>query len=134
MSTELQKKLASEIAQNIIRTIPKSKKALVASSGYSQVSAINHATEIIAQKGVQKELKELGFTVENAKRIIGSILNAPTVYEMVTPENQIRAAQEVFKVIGEYDAEKHELTIPRPLLGGESYASNHRNPKAPKAD
>ena len=105
MSTELQKKLAQNIVQNIVVNKPKNKKELVASSGYSEVSADKHATEIIRQKGVQKELKELGFSIENAKRIVGHILNSPIVYEMVTPENQLRAAQEVFKVTGEYENE-----------------------------
>ena len=105
MSTELQRKLAKQIGENILRPKPKNKKELVVSSGYAEISGIKHAKNIIKQKGVQEELVAQGFTLDNAKRIIGSILNSPFVSEMVTPENQIRAAQEVFKVTGSYPKE-----------------------------
>ena len=121
MSTERQKKLAREIAGNILRDKPKNKQELLISADYAPGTVEGSTTRTIAQPGVQKELVNLGFSIENAKRVVGAILNSPTVYEMVTPDNQLRAAQEVFKVTGEYAAEKHiNVNIPVPLLGGDS--------------
>lgn len=120
MPTIRQKKLAQAIVANLVTEKPRNKTQLLESSGYSTVSAKASAKDLMERPGVQKELHELGFSVDNAKKIIGAILNANTVYEMVTPENQIRAAQEVFKVTGEYASEKHtNLNINvTPIYGG----------------
>ena len=61
MSTELQKKLAGEIIKNAKREKPLNKKELVVLSGYGEVTADRHASEVIEQKGVQEELNRLGF-------------------------------------------------------------------------
>lgn len=105
MATMLQKRLASEIAKNVKAKKPKNKRELLVSAGYDEVTATATPGRTIRQKGVQEELQVLGFTEENAKNVLSGILNSPTVYEMVTPENQIRAAQEVFKVFGTYKDE-----------------------------
>lgn len=102
MANQRQQKLARQIANNILLDKPKNAQQLLEDSGYTTTTARASAKVIIQGKGVQKELLELGFSIENAKRVIGAILNSPTIFEMVTPENQIRAAQEVFKVTGEY--------------------------------
>lgn len=106
MATLRQKKLAKALIENAISKKPKNKLQLVASVGYSAQSAEKKATEIIESKGTQQELTDLGFTEENAKAVIVGILKAPTVFEMVTPTDKLRAAQEVFKVFGTYAAEK----------------------------
>lgn len=102
MATIRQKKLAKKIVKNLSIEKPLNKLELVASVGYSKMSAEKKATEIIESKGVKKELEILGFTSENAKSVVSELLNNP--YE----ESAIRlnAAKEVFKVFGDYAAEK----------------------------
>src|SRR3990167_8392334 len=44
--------------------------------------------------GIQfkEELALYGFTAENVKKVLGSIMTSPLVYEMVTPDNMIYKA------------------------------------------
>ncbi len=107
MSTIRQKKLAKNIAENMRAKKPRNKKELLVASGYSEITAKASPNIIMEQKGVVDELEILGFSVQRAKEVLAGILNAPSIYEMVTPENQIRAAQEVFKVFGAYAPDKH---------------------------
>lgn len=102
MSTILQQNLAREIVANATRKPRKNKKELVVSSGYSEVSAESSAHLILEEKGVKEELRELGFTEENAKNVIGEIL----LNKKVKPDTRINAAKEVFKVEGSYAPEK----------------------------
>jgi|SRR3990167_3226117 len=97
-----QRKLARKIIEVTNKGETPTKEALLKSAGYSDTTAQGHGKEIIESEGVQIMLNEYGFTEENAKKVVASILNSPTVYEMVTPENQLSAAREVFKVKGSY--------------------------------
>lgn len=108
VSTIKQRKLARKIIEITNKGEAPTKEALLRSVGYSVASSQGHAQEIIESEGVQNALDEYGFTEENAKKVLASILNSPTVFEMVTPDNQIRAAQEVFKVRGSYAPAKSE--------------------------
>lgn len=98
MSTNLQKNLAREIVNNSKRKKPLNKKELVISSGYGAVTADRHAPEVIEQKGVQEELEILGFTIENAKKVVSEIL----LDENNDPNARLKAADQVFKVHGAY--------------------------------
>lgn len=100
MATALQKNLANEIVKNAKRKKPLNRMQLVEASGYSHNTAIKQP--VIEQKGVQDELKSMGFTEENAKAVVTEIL----LSKKVKPDTRIRAAQEVFKVEGSYAAEK----------------------------
>lgn len=102
MVTDKQKKLAKLIVERTNKHQQIVRQDVLKEADYSTSSSTGHASRIINSKGVQKELAELGFDRITAKRVLGSILNSPFIAEMVTPENQIRAAQEVFKVTGEY--------------------------------
>lgn len=102
MSTLKQKKLAQEIVNNLSKEEPLNKQELVVSSGYSEASAKSSAHLILEQKGVQDELKALGFDEDTAKSVVGNIL----VDEKVAPKDRLRAASEVFKVHGSYAPEK----------------------------
>lgn len=104
MPTVLQENLADEIIKNTKRKRKKNLGQLVESGGYSKTVAEAKPGEIIAQKGVQEALEEKGFSATNARRVVGEILDN----EKIDPGNRIRAAQEVFKVTGEYAPEKHE--------------------------
>lgn len=119
MSTILQKELAQNIVKNATATKKKNKMALVASSGYAKVTARHHSKIILEQKGVQDELKALGFDEESAKKVVGEIL----LDESVEPRDRIKAASEVFKVSGAYAPEKHVNYNVTPIYAGESLRS-----------
>lgn len=77
---------------------PRNKKELLVSSGYSVISATASAKDIIEQKGVQKELSALGFTVDNAKSVTTQIL----LNDKEQSKDRLKAADMVFKVHGAY--------------------------------
>lgn len=101
MATLLQKQLAQNIVANAKKPKKLNKKELVVSSGYGEVTADRHASEIIKQKGVQEELANLGFDTESAKKVVRSILVKGK------EENRLKAADMIFKVTGGYAPEKH---------------------------
>ena len=100
-----QKKVARRLMEAIENGETISKGQLLKDTGYS-VSSQNQPKRILEADGVLEELEEAGFSETKAKSVLAGILNAPTIFEMVTPENQIKAAQEVFKVRGSYAATK----------------------------
>lgn len=107
MATLRQKKLASAIVTNSYAVEPLNKQELVASVGYSEMSAEKKATEIIESKGTQFELRQLGFDEESAKAVVTEILEHGE-------DDSVRlgAAKEIFKVFGTYAAEKSfNLTV-----------------------
>lgn len=102
MATIRQKKLAEAIVENLSQAKPKNKKELLVSSGYSKNTSESSANDIIEQKGVQEELKILGFSSEKAKEVVAEILEFG--------ENdgvKLKAADMIFKVNSDYAAEKH---------------------------
>lgn len=103
MSTLRQKKLAKALVENTQREEPLNKEQLVGSVGYSELSAEHKATEIIESKGVQEELKILGFDEDTAKRVVAEILDNPDL----KPEPRLKAAEMVFKVHGTFAPDKH---------------------------
>lgn len=100
MSTLRQKKLARAIVDNIKAKKPKNKQELVVSSGYSVMSAESSAHLIIEQKGVIDALEDFGFSESKAKEVVGRVLTTGK------EENQIRAADMIFKVHGTYAPER----------------------------
>ncbi|MFA6585561.1 MAG: hypothetical protein WCS86_00140 [Candidatus Paceibacterota bacterium] len=98
MSTIKQKKLAKEIVNNMKRTKPINKGKLVEMVGYSKITAETKPGEIIHQKGVQEELKELGFDEDSAKKVVSEIMNNPKA----EPGARLKATDQVFKVLGLY--------------------------------
>lgn len=116
MATLRQKKLAKAIVKNLSAPDPLNKQELVVSSGYSPTTADGHANEIIEQKGVQEELKVLGFDTDTAKGVVSKI--------MTDGENdsvKLKAADMVFKVQGDYAPERHvNLNIDADLTERES--------------
>lgn len=73
----------------------------MASVGYTELSAEHKATEIIESKGTQEELTALGFTEENANKVVGTILLNPK--ERAT--DRLKAAELVYKVKGSFQPE-----------------------------
>ncbi len=102
MSTIRQKKLAKAIVENIQLPKPKNKQELLASVGYSEITAGATSKVILEQKGVKDELALLGFTEEKAKNVVATILSS----EFEEGNTRLRAADLIFKVYGTYAAEK----------------------------
>jgi hypothetical protein len=102
MATLLQKNLAQNLVKNAKSPKKRNKKELVVLSGYSEVTADRHSKTIIEQKGVQEELKSLGFTEENAKRVVREVMNS----KYSEDRDRLKAAELVFKVHGTFAAEK----------------------------
>lgn len=64
--------------------------------------AASIAVENLGKPKIQEELRKLGFDSNNAKRVISEILND----ESIEPKDRIKAAENVFKVHGDYAPEK----------------------------
>lgn len=104
MSTVLQQKLAENIVENLTREEPLNKKELLVSAGYAEATAASIAGDVIQSVGVQRELKELGFSTEGAKAVIEEIMYD----KRIKPETRVSAAREMLKVTGGYAPEKKE--------------------------
>ena len=102
MPTILQERLAEKIIENAKRKKPKGKTELVASVGYSGNMARANAGRAIECKGVKEALKARGFNPDNAKRVLGELLDNPEERSDI----KVRVAQEIFKVSGTYAPEK----------------------------
>jgi hypothetical protein len=100
MSTQLQKNLAQNIVKNVKAKKPKNAKELVLSSGYDINTATRQVPAVFEQKGVVEELAKLGFDENNAKRVVGEILNTGE------EPNRLKAADMIFKVNATYAPEK----------------------------
>ena len=101
--------LRKQLAHVIAKKSPKSAKDALIMAGYSPITAGHNQTEIINSEEVQKELARIGFTEAHAKARIASIMNAPIVSEMITPDNQLRASELALKVFGSFAPDKLEV-------------------------
>ena len=101
MPTPLQTKLANAIVDNIQKEDPLNGAELLESVGYADTTS-TYPGRIIGQKGVQEALKGLGFDTDNAKRVVGEILDN----DALEPKDRLKAAEQVFKVMGAYAPEK----------------------------
>lgn len=119
MATLLQKELAHNIVKNAQASKKKNKKQLAVSSGYSIKHAESHPEVIFEAKGVQDELKALGFDEDAAKKVVGEIL----LDETVEPKDRLKAAGEIFKVSGSYAPEKRVTFNVTPIYGNRSNAT-----------
>lgn len=106
MTTIRQRKLAQAIIENSTREKPLTKKELVVSSGYAEMSAESSSGFLIDQQGVKDALNEYGFTEDNAKRVVAEIL----LNEDESGKNRLKASELVFKVHGTFAPEK-SLTV-----------------------
>lgn len=102
MATLRQKKLAKLIVENALSEKPLNAGQMLESVGYSKTMATAKPGEMLASKGVKKELEILGFTEEAAMSVVSEILNNKNV----DPNARLKAADQVFKVRGTYAPEK----------------------------
>lgn len=98
----MQKELAQNIVKNAKRPKKLNKKELLVSAGYSKITAEANPGVIIAQKGVQDELKIMGFSAENAKRVIAEVMDKSYAED----KDRLKAAELTLKVTGDFAAEK----------------------------
>lgn len=98
MSTIRQKNLANNIVNNLKRKNPLNKAELVVSSGYSETTADRHTSAVFEQKGLQDELKVLGFDENTAKGVVSEIM----LDNKVDANARLKATDQVFKVEGSY--------------------------------
>lgn len=74
-------------------------------SDYAEsVQKVPHA--VFESEGFKEALEEIGFTEDNAKKVVAEIM----LNENVNPSARLEAAKEVFKVHGTYAPEKHVNT------------------------
>lgn len=102
MPTIRQKKLARAVVDNLSQEKPLNKQELVASVGYSELTADRRAKDMLESPGVVAELVSFGFNEDKAKEVVAGIL--------IGGENdtvKLKAADMIFKVNGTYAAEKH---------------------------
>ena len=86
-----------------------SKKALLADVGYSSEYVRVAAKSILESEGLRLALAEEGISLDNADRVVNSILNVPVKVEDVTPDNQLRASDFIARRLGGYAPEKIEI-------------------------
>lgn len=97
--TKKQRKFVNEYADTGIGNLA------VKEAGYNvstDESARVIASQNLTKPEIQEELKKLGFDSNNAKRVISEILNDETI----EPKDRIKAAENVFKVHGDYAPDK----------------------------
>jgi hypothetical protein len=113
MSTVNQQILAKEIVENSLRDEPLTAGQMLEKVGYATSVAEGKPGEIIQSKGVQDELNKLGFSTENAKRVVGEILGK----EFAEDKDRLKAAELIFKVQGDMAPEKHiNLNIQKKIV------------------
>jgi len=101
MSTTKQKRVARLIIENSTLDKPLNAGQIVGKSRYSHSMVIKPSV-VIQSAGVQEELKVLGFTEENAKSVVSSIM----LNEFADAGARLKATDQVFKVQGSYAPEK----------------------------
>lgn len=105
-----QKKVAKLIVENLKNGKKISGKKILEEAGYGKGMG-KHAGQVINSKGVKEELKNLGFTVDNAKNVLGKLIDDPNTEANV----KVNVAKEIFKVHGTYAAQKQEISVNKEL-------------------
>ena len=105
MATLRQKRLAKNLVEAVSNGEFNRLDEILVSSGYSQKTAEGGPAAIIAQPGVQEEMRILGFDPETAKGVVSEILT--NVEEKA--RDRLTAADMTFKVHGTYAPEKRQV-------------------------
>ena len=105
MATQKQKKVAKLIVENASLDKPLNGGEILEKTGYAP-GVVKNPKDILESAGVQDELECLGFTEENAKKVVHQIMMSEESEE----HNRLKAADMVFKVKGTYAPEKADIT------------------------
>lgn len=103
MPTIKQKRVAKLIIENSDLVKPLTDIEILKRSNYSISTSETKSTRIIGSEGVQQALAESGFTEENAKKVVESIM----LNEETDPSARLKATDQVFKVHGSYAPDKN---------------------------
>jgi len=74
-------------------------------AGYSETTAKSNSHKIVRSPGFILELEKVGFTREKADKTVASIMND----ERKKPADRLKAADMVYRILGAYAPEKHEV-------------------------
>lgn len=102
MPTIRQRKLAKAVIENLEKKDSLNLQELLVSIGYAESTAKHEGTFILNEVGTIKALAELGFTADNAKGVVASIL----LDKRKKDDTRLKAAEQIFKVTGAYAPEK----------------------------
>ena len=105
MPTLRQKRLAKKLVEAVSNGDYDRLDTMLVSAGYSQTTAEATPGRVIAAKGVQEEMRILGFDPETAKGVVSEILT--NVEEKA--RDRLTAADMTFKVHGTYAPEKRQV-------------------------
>lgn len=103
MPTIRQKRVAKLIIENSKLDKPLNGGAMLAKVGYSKSMQTAKVNDVLESDGVQEALRESGFTEDNAKKVVESIM----LNERVEPNARLKASDMVFKVHGSYAPERN---------------------------
>lgn len=101
MATTKQKRVAKLIIDNLSIDKPLNGGEMLEKVGYSE-GIQKYPSRVLDSEGVQEELRSLGFHEDNAKRVVGEILDSTEEQSQV----RLKAAEMVFKVKGSFAPEK----------------------------
>lgn len=105
-TTIRQRKLAEVIIENSTLDKPLNGGEMLAKVGYSK-GIQKSPSRVIEAEGVQSVLEDYGFTVDNAKKVVSSIL----LNEKEKSDTRLRASEQVFKVHKAYDEGGNKVVI-----------------------
>ena len=115
MPTIRQRKVAKIIVDSLEKGETPTGIDILKSSNYSTTTSETKSTKIINSEGVREALEDLGFTEDNAKKVVSDIM----LNEKVDPNARLKATDQVFKVRGSYkEAEVSKALIV--VISGES--------------
>ena|SRR3990167_198634 len=111
MPTLRQRKVAKAIVENLQSDEPLTAGKMLEKVRYGKIS--KQPSRVIESEGVQEALEDLGFTEDNAKKVVSEI--------MLDSDNdanaRLKATDQVFKVKGSYASEhQDQVNILIPVL------------------
>jgi len=98
MGTIKQKRVAKLIIENTKLDKPLNGGEMLAKVGYAKSMHRAKVNDVLESEGVKEELEAQGFTEENAKKVVQSIM----LNEKTEPNARLKATDQVFKVHGSY--------------------------------
>lgn len=98
MATLRQKRVAQLIVENATLDKPLNAKQMLEKVSYGKIS--KQPSRILESEGVLEELEVLGFTENNAKRVVSEIM----LNKEADNSSRLKATDQVFKVKGSYAA------------------------------
>lgn len=104
MGTTKQKKLAKVIVENSVKDAPDTAGKLLEKVGYSK-NLVKQPGRVIEQQGVKEELAVLGFTEENAMKVVTEIMTSDKAQD----KDRLKATELTFKVHGSFAPEKKAI-------------------------